>query len=376
MDLLAGHDDIDLQGRWRGVDRHITARVLGVTWALAVPTVAAFALVFAPPEGEAVAVAAYIAWLAIAVVGMASTLGDKPALGLGALLGLTWIELVTLCVLQASTGGWAAPFYQLIAIHAVIVAASFPATLAAPFILAALLATFLAVPMGDTAGRSADVILHTVVWLGTCGIGLAAMRRVRARRVELSNRARVDELTRLGNRRAFAEAVAHSQASGGVGLVGLGDIDHFKEVNDTFGHLVGDACLRDVAATLLRAADDQVSCFRWAGDEFVVVLAPDHPEALDRRRNAIQSAVDPATHTPDSAPVRLTFGWASADPREDLDAILRKADTELLERKRRGATRDHAAADTGASTSIRHKTRPPVVQSGRTRQATGHRSGR
>src|SRR5204862_6949646 len=88
--------------------------------------------------------------------------------------------------------------------------------------------------------------------------------------------ARVDPLTGLGNRRAFEESmateIARSRRHESPLSLLICDLDQFKKINDAYGHLAGDNCLRQVADALrneLRGAD---VCFRWGGDEFVVVL--------------------------------------------------------------------------------------------------------
>ena len=94
--------------------------------------------------------------------------------------------------------------------------------------------------------------------------------------VELEKRAQYDELTMLPNRRLFTKqlekAIGRSQRSGRPLAVLFVDLDKFKSVNDTLGHDVGDALLRQVAQRMtmkLRVGD---FCGRWGGDEFVVCL--------------------------------------------------------------------------------------------------------
>lgn len=90
---------------------------------------------------------------------------------------------------------------------------------------------------------------------------------------ELENAALTDELTGLGNRRAFEALAARLRPEARYRVL-MADLAHFKRLNDTMGHAVGDICLRAVAQTLLREMRpaDEAGVFRYGGDEFVIVL--------------------------------------------------------------------------------------------------------
>jgi diguanylate cyclase (GGDEF)-like protein len=70
------------------------------------------------------------------------------------------------------------------------------------------------------------------------------------------------------------------------------DLDNFKEINDTYGHHIGDRALRDVAGVLRAAIRPYDICVRYAGDEFIVVLSGCDGEEAERKRLELQSAVD------------------------------------------------------------------------------------
>jgi len=80
---------------------------------------------------------------------------------------------------------------------------------------------------------------------------------------------RLDPLTGLLNRRAFEEVLS---SPGPPGILAVVDVDHFKQVNDRYGHDVGDEVLRLVAQALQEAAGDVGEVYRWGGEEFVVWL--------------------------------------------------------------------------------------------------------
>jgi len=92
--------------------------------------------------------------------------------------------------------------------------------------------------------------------------------------------ARRDPLTELGNRRAFDERF--DQPRTGDVVLGIGDLDGFKEINDVHRHLAGDACLREVAAVLAAHARRDDAVFRWGGDEFAVLLPAPRPRSPTR----------------------------------------------------------------------------------------------
>jgi two-component system, cell cycle response regulator len=176
---------------------------------------------------------------------------------------------------------------------------------------------------------------------------------------ELRTRAITDALTGLPNHGFFQQRLGeelermHRRADAGerrVVSVVLFDLDHFKQVNDTFGHQVGDAVLRHAAnATdrVLRKSD--VVC-RYGGEEFAIVL-PDTPtpsavRACERMQSALHAL---EIETPDGRPIgRITasFGVATAVG-ADLDraSLIRAADEALYDAKRQGRDRIVASTD-------------------------------
>ena len=93
---------------------------------------------------------------------------------------------------------------------------------------------------------------------------------------EVSKRARTDPLTGLANRRHFDEqlrrVVAETDRFGGTCSLILVDLDHFKEVNDQYGHDAGDAVLRHVASVLGDAVRTVDLCARYGGEEIGILL--------------------------------------------------------------------------------------------------------
>ncbi len=151
----------------------------------------------------------------------------------------------------------------------------------------------------------------------------------------LSYNASHDDLTGLFNRGVF-DKVRDTDDQSSIGLV-LVDVDKFKEVNDTYGHDVGDRILKKVA-DLLRdgfRGDDYVC--RIGGDEFAVVLMNVSSEMKDRIRNKMEYANKVLQNPDDDLPaVSLSVGVAFGDRENPTDDIFKDADTALYRVKNSG----------------------------------------
>jgi len=160
-----------------------------------------------------------------------------------------------------------------------------------------------------------------------------------------------DPLTGIWNRGALlerlrAEAERAQRRTMSLSLF-LIDLDHFKHVNDDFGHLVGDAILHEVAQRLSAAVRLYDIVGRYGGEEFIVAateLAPERPQQFaERLRLAVSSF---PVHTADiSVDVTVSIGVATSDPMDDcsLEQLIRSADAALYEAKRNGRNRVAAA---------------------------------
>jgi diguanylate cyclase (GGDEF)-like protein len=165
---------------------------------------------------------------------------------------------------------------------------------------------------------------------------VALVRGADERRV-LAQAASVDSLTGLVNRRGAAIAVADAARRPSPDLLALLliDLDGFKEVNDSQGHLVGDGVLREVAGELRTAArlDDVVA--RWGGDEFVVIAVLDADRAValaDRLRERVRECA----HRIGCPQITASVGVAVRDRAIDEQVWLRRADEAMYAAKRSG----------------------------------------
>ena len=166
---------------------------------------------------------------------------------------------------------------------------------------------------------------------------------------ELETIARMDALTGLGNRlrlnEDLASLAARIERSGGTAGLLLMDLDRFKRLNDTCGHLAGDAALRGVADVLRKTSRSGDGVYRYGGEEFLVLLHDCDEAALQmagqRYLTAIQAAGMPH---PDNPPYGLVTASAGATELSqanctDIDSALHDSDEALYEAKENGRNR-------------------------------------
>jgi diguanylate cyclase (GGDEF)-like protein len=164
---------------------------------------------------------------------------------------------------------------------------------------------------------------------------------------ELRHRASHDALTGLWNRAAILEILGRELARTGrdqspLGVI-MADLDHFKRINDTLGHLAGDGVLREAAGRLRRALRQSDWIGRYGGEEFLIVLpGADVPQVLqgaERLRLAVASA--PITLPEGSLTATLSMGVATAADawHGDVGQLLRVADAALYRAKQAGRNR-------------------------------------
>ena len=178
---------------------------------------------------------------------------------------------------------------------------------------------------------------------------------------ELAETARNDALTGVGNRLRFDEDLATARArlqryGQGFALI-LIDVDHFKAYNDCYGHVAGDTALRQLAACLREKSRAGDAVYRIGGEEFMVLLPDQSPQAArvaaERLRQAVAGlAVQHAGNSPWGV-VTVSLGVTAAQPGDgrSVDAWLRDADARLYAAKRAGRNRVAVARPASGSTS-------------------------
>mgnify|MGYP006393155879 CR=1 FL=1 len=169
---------------------------------------------------------------------------------------------------------------------------------------------------------------------------------------KLEELAFTDPVSGLGNRALFHAAFLHaphapsspaSRNMASAGALVLFDFDHFKAVNDAFGHIAGDACLARFGAHLRSAFPEALLLARIGGDEFAMVLGPNQDEdQLQQRLNAtLQDLAIPFDWEGTSLSIRASFGLAmppAAEPSSPND-LFRRADADLYRSKERRTPR-------------------------------------
>jgi diguanylate cyclase (GGDEF)-like protein len=189
-------------------------------------------------------------------------------------------------------------------------------------------------------------LLSVLVYLSTAlGVGFGFFWMSTAKlRFTLERLASTDPLTGVSNRRVFLAAcereLARCQRSGETFSLLVADIDHFKRINDRFGHMAGDTVLCAIADCIQAQLRTSDILGRWGGEEFVVLL-PDCPpnaalEVADRLREGVEH------FTPPNLDVHVTVSLGVATFRgapDPLDDVLRRGDQALYQAKAAGRNR-------------------------------------
>lgn len=167
--------------------------------------------------------------------------------------------------------------------------------------------------------------------------------------LELKRLMRKDPLTQVGNRGAMEQAIktvfANYQQSAKTCSALMVDIDHFKNINDTYGHQVGDEILRKVADIIDGNVRLSESVYRYGGEEFLVLARnmekADAQHLAERLRQKIESA-----DFTNGIKITISIGLSELGDEHDVDAWLRQADQAMYAAKRRGRNRVVSFTDT------------------------------
>jgi diguanylate cyclase (GGDEF)-like protein len=198
----------------------------------------------------------------------------------------------------------------------------------------------------DTAQRwefvVTAVVFSAIALVGPTVVGARIIRRAQTLQAEVSRLSQEDHLTGLSNRRRITQLLEQEirrvMRCGDAFSVILIDIDHFKSVNDQFGHQVGDAVLKkiaDVIRTGIRASD---AVGRWGGEEFMVLL----PQTDTAGGISLAEKLLRRIETTDFGEVghrTASFGVASFDQSDDIESLVARADAGLYAAKKRGRNR-------------------------------------
>ena len=162
---------------------------------------------------------------------------------------------------------------------------------------------------------------------------------------ELKLRASVDSLTRLWNRSAIMELLSAEveRAKRGIPMcVAMIDVDHFKKVNDTYGHQTGDAALVEVAARVRRALREYDSVGRYGGEEFIAVLSNASLESAIKLCERIRLSIEDASIATPMGMIHVTVSMGLAPSLVSTvsnEGLIAAADAALYRAKANGRNR-------------------------------------
>ena len=161
----------------------------------------------------------------------------------------------------------------------------------------------------------------------------------------LSDLAAIDGLTGCLNRRAFTARVEDGLASGHAGALLVADVDHFKTINDRFGHDRGDEALRLIATAIRSSVRSGDAVGRLGGEEFGIYLPHANDATAACVAERIRAAVEAAIFAPTTKRhlVTVSVGYAVGDGTGDFRSLFRCADESLYAAKKSGRNRVRSA---------------------------------
>lgn len=321
-------------------ERELAASLLGAI-AVAGPLIGFFTYLFPHPEGTnylAPSIAFAASLLAGGLVWRRRSTVSWPVIGTVVALGSAVVTVAMVSV-PDRTGAYAS-YYVWLGIFAFYFLRPRWALLQVTWI-GALYAG--AIAIDDPPGAIEQWINGVATTLGVGLLILALRTWIGALLADLESAARTDELTGLPNRRAFDEQLERelqrSVRTGSEVSLALLDLDGFKQLNDTTGHLQGDAALRTLAQVIRR----EVRAMDWAGrvggDEFAILLPDADVEEAQRVAHRLRAGVEREFEHA-RVPLLASLGVAARDGRELTgDGLHAEADRALYEAKRRGGDR-------------------------------------
>jgi diguanylate cyclase len=187
--------------------------------------------------------------------------------------------------------------------------------------------------------REAETVLGPTLQLATQVATAYDQIRQQTNNLMTFTEVRTDPLTGVGNRRGLDDALTSQFALMNrydvKFSVAIFDIDHFKRINDQYGHVRGDQILRQLAHLLDESARETDFVARYGGEEFVVVMPQTDLEGSGVYANRLWRSVQR------ELPITVSGGIATAEMGDNLDSILARADAALYSAKSAGRNRIH-----------------------------------
>jgi diguanylate cyclase (GGDEF)-like protein len=117
------------------------------------------------------------------------------------------------------------------------------------------------------------------------------------------------------------------------------DIDHFKSVNDTYGHSIGDEVLMSISELIQKSIRDKDSLIRCGGEEFLIFIANSNIDTAKDIAQKLRQKIEETTHSSKELKITASFGVVDYTENEDLDALHKRADVLLYTAKENGRNR-------------------------------------
>ncbi|MBP5943709.1 MULTISPECIES: GGDEF domain-containing protein [unclassified Pseudomonas] len=162
---------------------------------------------------------------------------------------------------------------------------------------------------------------------------------------EQRQKALIDPLTSLPNRAAWSERLEHEikqwQQHGNTLSLAMLDLDHFKRINDNYGHLAGDKVLKIIATVLRKRLRGSDFIARFGGEEFVLLMPATPPAVGAKLLETLRAAIEacPFHFKGERVTITISMGLASFKPGEHSDLVLKRADQALYRAKNAGRNR-------------------------------------
>lgn len=162
---------------------------------------------------------------------------------------------------------------------------------------------------------------------------------------EQRQKALIDPLTGLPNRAAWAEQLEHEigqwQQHGNTLMLAMLDLDHFKRINDNYGHLAGDKVLKIIATVLRKRLRGTDFIARFGGEEFVLLLPSTVPAAALKLLEHLRASIEacPFHFKGERVTITISIGITAFKPGEHSDLVLKRADQALYRAKNAGRNR-------------------------------------
>ena len=330
---------LDRTSPYRGADVPRARRFTRILWALGCLIVGAV-LPFYPPTNTVGGAGWWFAAAGLAVGVAAFLFVSRRNVSFGGLLAVTYVGLALVTGFQLLAGA-GAPYLVIDLLLVCSVALTHPFAIAMPY-AAIMVASRLAIALVHDPGTIVATVAESLIWTILAVVLCGLMRQVREQRLELHHERSRDALTGLLNRRSYderldSEIAAHHDSASSLSLI-VADVNGFKQLNDSHGHLEGDRHLTLVAAAIASAVRPTDVCFRWGGDEFAVLLPGADERAATQVANRLRAAVAEACVDP--MPLSVGVGHSTLIDGDDADALTARADLMLMEgkRARRAAT--------------------------------------